>query len=88
MRVFFDGEWICHNTWPQRGLKLPVKVVRLSGELLLDLTEDDLVWPDRNHKLDASDVFWLIAPVLRIQGLGIQGLGLESHLVCSCTSGP
>ena len=29
-------------------------------EDLLELTEDDLVWPDRNRKLYASDVFWLI----------------------------
>ena len=45
MRVVSDGEWICHNTWPQHGLKLPVQVVTMSGRVLLDLTEDGLWWP-------------------------------------------
>ena len=40
--------------------RLSLRVVRLSGAVLLDVREDDLVWPDENRELDASDVFTLI----------------------------
>ena len=61
MRVFSDGEWICHNTWPpQHGLQLAVKVVGNNGEVLLDIIEDDLMWPDESRELYAFDVFELI----------------------------
>ena len=61
MRVFSDSEWICHNTWPpQHGLQLAVKVVGNNGEVLLDIIEDDLMWPDESRELYALDVFELI----------------------------
>ena len=57
MRVFFDGEWICHRTWRGCGIKLPLKVISLSNKVLLHLTEDDLVWPDEERKLELEDVY-------------------------------
>ena len=38
MRFFSDGECICPNIWTQRGWKLPVKVVKMSGEVRMDST--------------------------------------------------
>ena len=75
MRVFSDGERICHNTRLQHGLKLSVRVVEMSGKVRLDLKEDRLECPNENGELYASDV------------LGFIGIGKDEKslfdIVCS-----
>ena len=70
MRVLSDGDWICHNIWPpQHGLQLALKVMGDRREVLLDVIEDDLMWPDEGRELYASDVFTLIGIGQRKQSL-------------------
>ena len=58
MRVFFDGEWLCHRTWFGCELMHPLKVISgLSNKLLLQLAEDDLVWLKEDRKLYLEDLF-------------------------------
>ena len=66
MRVSFDGQWICHCTWHGCVPKPPLKVVSLSGEVLLHITEDDLEWPGEERTVELYDVLvWLGIPVPR-----------------------